>query len=50
MFEAMGVSTGVDLEALIKCRDIISEALPNEELYGFTPRAGLPLGFAKAAA
>ena len=50
MFEAMGVATGVDLEALIKCRDIISEALPNEELYGFTPRAGLPLGFAKAAA
>lgn len=45
MFEAMGVSTGIDLEALIECREILSEALPDEELYGFTPRAGLPLGF-----
>lgn len=49
MFEAMGVSTGMDLDALIKCREIVREALPDEELYGFTPRAGLPLGFTKAA-
>lgn len=48
MFEAMGVSTGIDLDALIKCREIISEGLPGEELYGFTPRAGLPLGFNQA--
>lgn len=50
MFEAMGVKTGIDLDALIKCREIISEGLPGEELYGFTPRAGLPLGFKQAAA
>ncbi len=49
MFEAMGVATGVDLEALIKCREIVRDALPDEALYGFTPRAGLPLGFRRAA-
>lgn len=48
MFEAMGVHTGIDLEKLMACRDIISAALPDEELYGFTPRAGLPLGFEQA--
>lgn len=45
MFESMGVSTGVDLEALLACRDILERALPDEPLYGFVPRAGLPLGF-----
>ena len=45
MFESMGVDTGIDLEALMATRDIVSAALPGEELYGFTPRAGLPLGF-----
>ncbi|MCR9224732.1 MAG: hydroxymethylglutaryl-CoA lyase [Hyphomonas sp.] len=45
MFESMGVDTGIDLEALMATRDIVSAALPGEELYGFTPRAGLPLGY-----
>lgn len=45
MFESMGVDTGIDLDALMACRDIVADALPDEELYGFTPRAGLPLGF-----
>lgn len=45
MFEAMGVDTGIDLEALMATRDLVQQALPDEELYGFTPRAGLPLGF-----
>lgn len=45
MFESMGIDTGIDLEALIATRDILAAALPDEELYGFTPRAGLPLGF-----
>jgi hydroxymethylglutaryl-CoA lyase len=47
MFEAMGVSTGVDLDSLLASRDHLTEALPDEDLYGFTPRAGLPLGFSK---
>ena len=45
MFEAMGVSTGIDLDALLGVREILREALPGEPLYGFTPDAGLPLGF-----
>ncbi|WOR15513.1 hydroxymethylglutaryl-CoA lyase [Hyphomonas sp. FCG-A18] len=45
MFESMGVDTGIDLEALMATRELVAEALPDEELYGFTPRAGLPLGY-----
>lgn len=45
MFESMGVDTGIDLEALMATRDLVSAAMPDEDLYGFTPRAGLPLGF-----
>jgi len=33
------------LDALISVRSILTEALPGEELYGFTAAAGLPLGF-----
>ena len=42
MFEAIGVDTGVDLEALIKCREILVQGLPGEPIYGMTPNAGLP--------
>ena len=45
MLQAMGIATGIDLAALLKVRDILSAALPGEALYGFTPDAGLPLGF-----
>ncbi|MEO0440185.1 MAG: hydroxymethylglutaryl-CoA lyase [Pseudomonadota bacterium] len=50
MLEAMGIHTGIDLEKLLKVRDIVAEALPGEPIYGFTPDAGLPLGFERAAA
>jgi len=50
MLESMGIATGIDLDKLLKVRTIIAEALPGEPLYGFTPDAGLPLGFARAAA
>lgn len=50
MLEAMGISTGIDLGKLLKVRDIVAQALPGEPLYGFTPDAGLPLGFEKAVA
>ncbi|MEM9533273.1 MAG: hydroxymethylglutaryl-CoA lyase [Pseudomonadota bacterium] len=46
MLDAMGYETGIDLEQLLKVRDIVREALPDEPLYGFTPDAGLPLGHA----
>lgn len=45
MFEAMGVDTGVDLEALMDCRKFLTEGLPDEPLYGMTPNAGLPTGW-----
>ncbi len=45
MLEAMGLETGIDLERLLAVRDILRGALPTEPLYGFTPDAGLPLGF-----
>jgi hydroxymethylglutaryl-CoA lyase len=48
MLQAMGLETGIDLERLLEVRSIVAEALPGEPLYGFTPDAGLPLGFAKA--
>ena len=48
MLEAMGHNTGIDLKALLRVRDILREALPHEALYGFTPEAGLPLGWSEA--
>lgn len=45
LFESMGVSTGIDLDKLMATRKLVAAALPEEELYGFTPRAGLPLGY-----
>ena len=49
MLEAMDLETGIDLPKLLKVREIIAAALPGEPLYGFTPDAGLPLGFEEAA-
>lgn len=49
MFEAMGVRTGVDLQRLIAARDPLVQGLPGEPLYGMTPEAGLPKGFAQEA-
>jgi len=49
MFESMGVPTGINLEALFKARVILSNAIPDEPIYGHTPLAGLPKGFRAAA-
>jgi hydroxymethylglutaryl-CoA lyase len=46
MLQAMGLETGIDLPKLLQVRQIVAAALPGEPLYGFTPDAGLPLGFA----
>ena len=48
MLEAMGLRTGIDLDKLLAVRNILSNALPDEPLYGFTPDAGLPKGFQHA--
>ena len=50
MLEAMGLRTGIDLPRLLDVRRVLREALPGEALYGFTPDAGLPLGFQPASA
>lgn len=46
MFNSMGLETGIDLEKLLKVREIVASALPGEPLYGFTPDAGLTLDYA----
>ncbi len=45
MFEAMGVSTGIQFEKLLVARKVLQAALPNEQIYGMTPEAGIPKGF-----
>jgi hydroxymethylglutaryl-CoA lyase len=45
MLEAMGYETGIDLDKLLAVRDIVKAALPQEQMFGFTPDAGLPLNF-----
>ncbi|HEX8758127.1 MAG TPA: hypothetical protein VF745_17455, partial [Steroidobacteraceae bacterium] len=45
MLEAMGLRTGIDIEGLLSVRKILKDTLPQEEMYGFVPEAGLPLGF-----
>src|SRR5947207_2554123 len=49
MFESMGVSTGVDFDALLKARGLLVQAIPEEPVYGHTPLAGLPKGFRASA-
>ena len=50
MLQSMGLETGIDLPALLRVRAIVAAALPGEALHGFTPDAGLPLGFPERAA
>ena len=45
MLDSMGLETGIELGKLMAVREIVREALPDEELYGFTPDAGLPEGY-----
>lgn len=46
MLDSMGLRTGIDLPRLLEVRQILRENLPDDELYGFTPDAGLPKGYA----
>lgn len=45
MFEAMGITTGVDLGKLMAAREPLQAGLPGEPIYGMTPLAGLPKGW-----
>ncbi len=49
MLEAMGLKTGIDLHQLLEVRKVVAAAVPDEDMYGFVPDAGLPLGFRPAA-
>lgn len=49
MLEAMGLRTGINLDALVAARDILLEGLPGETLYGYIQEAGVPKGFAVGA-
>ena len=44
MLDSMGLKTGIDLEKLLKVREIVKAAVP-DAMYGFTPDAGLPKGY-----
>jgi hydroxymethylglutaryl-CoA lyase len=48
MFEAMGISTGVNLDKLMAARAPLIAGLPGEPVYGMTPEAGLPKGWTQA--
>ncbi len=45
MLDAMGLRTGIDLDKLLKIRDIVIAALPGEDMHGFIPNVGLPKGY-----
>lgn len=49
MFEAMGVSTGVDLDKLVQARAPLLAGLPGEPIYGMYPQAGAPKGWVPPA-
>ena len=49
LLESMGLRTGINIEALFAVRELVQAALPEEEMYGFTPAAGLPMNFRKTA-
>ena len=48
MLEAMGLRTGVNLDALIAAREVLLRGLPGEDMYGNVPEVGLPKGFTYA--
>ena len=50
MLEAMGLRTGVDVDALITAREVLLRGLPDEAIYGNVPEVGLPKGFTYAKA
>lgn len=45
LLDSMGLKTGIDIDKLMAVRDIVATAIPEEEMYGFTPDAGLPKGY-----
>lgn len=48
MLDSMGYETGVDLQNLVKVRELVSKALPDIPMQGALARAGLPRGYVTA--
>ena len=48
MLEAMGFDTGIDIDRLIKVRELVHSFLPNVVQYGAIAKAGLPKNFHSA--
>ena len=45
MLEAMGFDTGIDIDRLVKVRELVARFLPNIVQYGAIAKAGLPKNF-----
>ncbi|MFC0407972.1 hydroxymethylglutaryl-CoA lyase [Roseomonas elaeocarpi] len=45
MLEAMGISTGIDLDRLMEARRIMEDGLPGQETYGYLAEVGTEKGF-----
>ena len=50
MLEAMGLTTGVDIDKMLALREEVMAALESQPFHGVIARAGLPKGFRRAAA
>ncbi len=48
LLESLGLRTGVDLDALLRAREVLREILPGEPLHGAFARAGRPTGWTRA--
>ena len=48
MLEAMGLTTGVDLDKLLVARQFMEQHLNDEPTFGAIANAGVPKGFAPA--
>lgn len=49
MLESMGLDTGIDVEKIVRSRQLLKDALPGEALYGHIERAGLTKTYRRAA-
>ncbi|MGH7040321.1 MAG: hydroxymethylglutaryl-CoA lyase [Stellaceae bacterium] len=50
LLAAMGFDTGIDLERLVRVREVLARALPEVALHGAIAKAGLPKNFHRAPA
>lgn len=49
MLESMGFSTGIDLDGLMRAREVLQRGLPDADLLGNVVKAGIPRTYRRAA-